>query len=94
MICISQPADKPVPRRQSPGAAELKRQHAAGGVNPDQQQHALDLAARLGADPREIVDAIRLMRTGRADLLIQVTAQKLTIKAALVKAAAKREGGA
>lgn len=48
-----------------------------------QQQQVLEIATRLGADPKEIKSAIRLMRTGRTDLLVQVTAQRLTIRAAL-----------
>jgi hypothetical protein len=48
-----------------------------------QQQQVLGLASQLGADPREIEMAIQLMRTGRADLIVAVTAQRMTIRAAL-----------
>jgi hypothetical protein len=49
----------------------------------EQQQLALRLASDLGADAREVEAAIALMRTGRTDLLIQVTARRMTIRAAL-----------
>jgi hypothetical protein len=53
----------------------------------EQQQQILDLAMRLNADPREVEEAIRLMRTGRFDLIIAVTAKTLSVRAALKKAA-------
>jgi hypothetical protein len=74
---------------QQPASATLPvdrirvgERHRLGDVGAMQQQ-VLDLASRLGADPKEIESAIRLMRTGRADLLIRVTAQRMTIRAAL-----------
>ena len=51
------------------------------------QQQILNLASRMGADPREVELAVALMRTGRIDLIVQVTAQKLTIRGALAKVA-------
>jgi hypothetical protein len=41
------------------------------------QQQILGLASRMGADPREVELAVALMRTGRIDLIVQVTAQKI-----------------
>jgi hypothetical protein len=52
----------------------------------EQQQRVLDTASTLSADPKEIDLAIQLMRTGRADLLVAVTAQRMTIRAALALA--------
>jgi hypothetical protein len=49
----------------------------------DQQKQVLEIASRLGADPREVELAIQLMRSGRSDLIVQVTAQRLSIRAAL-----------
>jgi len=48
-----------------------------------QQQQVLELASQLGADPREIEMAIQLMRTSWADLIVAVTAQRMSVKAAL-----------
>jgi hypothetical protein len=48
-----------------------------------QQRQILDIAFRLGADPREVELAVALARTGRVDLLIAVSAQRLTVRAAL-----------
>jgi hypothetical protein len=45
------------------------------------------LAASLGVDPREVDLAIRLMRTGRTDLITKVTTGRLTIRQALQSAA-------
>jgi hypothetical protein len=49
----------------------------------DQQRQVLEIASRLGADPREIELAIQLMRSGRSDLIVAVSAQRLSIRAAL-----------
>jgi hypothetical protein len=56
-----------------------------------QQQQALDIASRLGVDPAEVNLAIRLAQTGRVDLLVSVTARRMSIRAAL-KQAAKEKG--
>jgi hypothetical protein len=53
-------------------------------MTPDRQQEAL--AAALKVDPRELDLAVRLMRTGRADLITKVTAGRLTIRQALQSA--------
>jgi hypothetical protein len=50
------------------------------------QKQALEIATKLGADQREIEAAIRLMRTGRSDLILQVCAARLSIRAALRRA--------
>jgi hypothetical protein len=47
------------------------------------QRQILAIAARIGADPREVEAAIALARTGRVDLLIAVSAQRLSVRAAL-----------
>jgi hypothetical protein len=49
----------------------------------EQQRQILNIAARLGADPREVELAVALARTGRVDLIVAVTARNLTIRAAL-----------
>jgi hypothetical protein len=49
----------------------------------EQQEQILGIASRLGADPREIELAVALMRTRRSDLIVAVTAQRLSIRAAL-----------
>jgi hypothetical protein len=51
-----------------------------------QQQQALDIASRLGVDPAEVNLAIRLAQTGRVDLLVSVTARRMSIRAALKQA--------
>jgi hypothetical protein len=53
------------------------------------QQQILDIAARMGANPKEVELAIALVRTGDATLIVQVMAAKLTIKTTLAKAAQK-----
>jgi CO/xanthine dehydrogenase Mo-binding subunit len=52
-----------------------------------QQQQVLDLASRLGVDPDEVTLAVRLAQTGRVDLLVRVTAQRMSIRAALKEVA-------
>jgi hypothetical protein len=52
----------------------------------DHQQRILALAADLGADPKEVNAAIRVMQSGRADLIIKILATRMSVKAALVKA--------
>jgi hypothetical protein len=52
------------------------------------QQQILDIAARMGANPKEVELAVALVRTGDAILIVQVMAAKLTIKAALAKGTA------
>jgi hypothetical protein len=51
----------------------------------DHQQRILALAADMGADPKEVNAAIRVMQSGRADLIIEILAARLSIKAALAK---------
>jgi hypothetical protein len=51
------------------------------------QQQILDIAARMGANSKEVELAVALVRTGDATLIVQVMAAKLTIKTALAKAA-------
>jgi hypothetical protein len=53
-------------------------------MTPNRQQEVL--AASLGVDPREVDLAIRLMRTGRTDLITKVTTGRLTIRQALQNA--------
>jgi hypothetical protein len=52
----------------------------------DHQQRILALAADMGADPKEVNAAIRVMQSGRADLIIEILATRMSVKAALVKA--------
>jgi hypothetical protein len=52
----------------------------------DHQQRILALAADMGADPKEVNAAIRVMQSGRADLIIEILATRMRVKAALVKA--------
>jgi hypothetical protein len=56
----------------------------------DQQQRIFDLAADMGADPKEVKAAIRVMQSGRTDLLIEILATRMSVKAALAKAALPR----
>jgi hypothetical protein len=49
----------------------------------EQQKLVLHLASTLGVDPREIDRAVALARTGRINLLVAVTAQRVTVRAAL-----------
>ena len=49
------------------------------------QRRVLELADSLGADPQQVADAVKLMRSGRCDLLVEVCAARLTIKAALAQ---------
>jgi hypothetical protein len=51
----------------------------------DYQQQILDLASDMGADPKEVKAAIRVMQSGRTDLIIEILAARLSIKAALAK---------
>jgi hypothetical protein len=51
----------------------------------EMQQRILAIAADMGADPREVNAAIRVMQSGRADLIIEILAARLTVKAALAK---------
>jgi hypothetical protein len=53
-------------------------------MTPDRQTEAL--AASLRVDPREIDLAIRLMRTGRQDLITKLTTGRLTVRQALQSA--------
>ena len=53
-------------------------------MTPDHQQEAL--AAALQIDRRELDLAVKLMRTGRADLITKVTAGRLTVRQALQSA--------
>jgi hypothetical protein len=55
-------------------------------LNMDHQQRILALAADMGADPKEVNAAIRVMQIGRADLIIEILATRMSVKAALVKA--------
>ena len=56
----------------------------------DHQQRILALAAAMGADPKEVNAAIRVMQSGRADLIIEILATRMSVKAALVKATQKK----
>jgi hypothetical protein len=49
----------------------------------NQQKQVIDIAARLGVSQREIESAITLARTGRVDLIVAVSAQRLSLRAAL-----------
>jgi len=49
----------------------------------NQQKQVLDIAARLGVSQQEIESAIMLARTGRVDLIVAVSAQRLSLRAAL-----------
>jgi hypothetical protein len=51
----------------------------------EMQQRILALAADMGADPKEVNAAIRVMQSGRADLIIEILAARLSVKAALAK---------
>jgi hypothetical protein len=51
----------------------------------EMQQRILAIAADMGADPREVNAAIRVMQSGRAHLIIEILAARLTVKAALAK---------
>jgi hypothetical protein len=52
----------------------------------EQQRLAIRLAADLGVDQHEVDRAIALARTGRIDLIVEVTARRMTVKAALQQA--------
>jgi acetyl-CoA carboxylase carboxyltransferase component len=52
----------------------------------EQQRLAIRLAADLGVDQREVDRAIALARTGRIDLIVAVSAKRLSIRAALQQA--------
>lgn len=49
------------------------------------QQKILTLAADLGADPREISAAIQVMQSGRSDLIVELLAARMSVRAALAK---------
>jgi hypothetical protein len=49
----------------------------------EQQQLALRIATDLGVPLEEVDQAIRLARTGRVDLIVHVSARRMSIKAAL-----------
>jgi hypothetical protein len=51
----------------------------------EMQQRILALAADLGADPREIAAAIQVMQSGRADLIVELLAARMNVRAALAK---------
>jgi hypothetical protein len=57
-----------------------------------QQQLALRIAGDLGVDPDEVNLAVKLAQTGNVTLLVEVTARRMSIKAAL-KAAKSTTGG-
>jgi hypothetical protein len=59
----------------------------------EMQRRILALAADLGADPGEIHDAIRVMQSGRADLIVELLAARMSIKAALAKSKNRGNGG-
>jgi hypothetical protein len=44
------------------------------------QRRVLELADSLGADPQQVAHAVKLMRSGRCDLLVEVCAARLTIR--------------
>jgi hypothetical protein len=49
------------------------------------QNQILALAADLGADPREVSDAIQVMQSGRSDLIVELLAARMSVRAALAK---------
>jgi hypothetical protein len=51
----------------------------------EMQQRILALAADMGADPKEVNAAIRVMQSGRADLIVELLAARLSVKAAPAK---------
>jgi hypothetical protein len=51
----------------------------------EMQQRILALAADLGADPREVSDAIKVIQSGRSDLIVQILATRMSVRAALAK---------
>jgi hypothetical protein len=53
------------------------------------QQMIQEIANSIGIDVREAALGIQLAQTGRADLIAEVIAGRLTIRAALAKAATK-----
>jgi hypothetical protein len=55
-----------------------------------QQQQALDIASRLGVEPAEVDLAIRLAQTGRVDLIVHVSAKRMSVRAALQRASNDR----
>jgi hypothetical protein len=65
--------------------SELERDHLLAAANTkhgrlDHQQRILDLAADMGADPKEVKAAIRVMQSGRADLIIEILAARMSVK--------------
>jgi hypothetical protein len=70
-------------RRAAPEVLVEKFAAIGSAAMTNQQKQVIDIAYRLGADPREVELATQLMRSGRADLIIAVTAQHLSIRAAL-----------
>ena len=51
----------------------------------EMQTRILALAADMGADPKEVSAAIRVMQSGRTDLIVELLAARMSIKAALAK---------
>jgi hypothetical protein len=49
----------------------------------EQQKIALRLARDLGVDQAEITRALSLARSGRVDLIVACSAQRMTVRAAL-----------
>jgi hypothetical protein len=49
------------------------------------QNRILAIAADLGADPREISAAIQVMQSGRSDLIVELLAARMSVRAALAK---------
>jgi hypothetical protein len=56
----------------------------------DHQQRILALAAEMGADPKEVNAAIRVMQSGKAHLIIEILAARMSVKAALAKVTQQR----
>jgi predicted PhzF superfamily epimerase YddE/YHI9 len=53
------------------------------------REQLVELADDLGIEPKKVATAVALMRTGRADLIVEVMNSRLSVGAAL---AAAREG--
>jgi hypothetical protein len=60
----------------------------------DLQERILALAAAMGADPKEVNAAIRVMQSGRTDLIIEILAARMSVKAALAKMSQKKPASA
>jgi hypothetical protein len=52
----------------------------------NRQQEINDVAVAIGIDLREAALGVQLARTGRADLIAEVIAGRMTIRAALARA--------